>query len=299
MLNPEAKMLEDKKGYNCDVKASSFLRRGFLIFGKLFKRKKAEVWPKILVKGECKMTNELINALNLLKRKQWVDLTHTFGPESPHFAAFESAEFKTVFSHDDGFFAQTFKFPGQYGTHIDAPIHFVRNTRYLDELDLKELVLPLIVIDKSKEAAENHDFTLTTEDILQFEEEYGRIEVGTFVALRTDWSKRWPNKEAFNNKDAKGNNHAPGWSLEALRFLFEERKINAVGHETFDTDSSIDYLKNGALLGEYYVLERDTYQIELLKNLDQVPAKGAVIFNIVPKPEKASGFPVRSFAILP
>ncbi len=245
------------------------------------------------------MSNELINALNLLKGKQWVDLTHTFSPDSPHFAAFDSAEFNTVFSHDDGFFAQTFKFPGQYGTHIDAPIHFVRNTRYLDELELKELVLPLIVIDKSKEAEENHDFTLTVEDLLQFEAEHGRIEGGTFVALRTDWSKRWPNKEAFNNKDAEGNNHAPGWSLEALRFLFEEREIKAVGHETFDTDSSIDYLKNGALLGEYYVLERDTYQIELLKNLDQVPAKGAVIFNIVPKPEKASGFPVRSFAIIP
>lgn len=245
------------------------------------------------------MSNELIKAINLLKEKEWVDLTHTFGPESPHFFAFESAEFKTLFSHDDGFFAQRFSFPGQYGTHIDAPIHFVRDTRYLDELGLKELVLPLVVIDKSKEAEENHDFTLTVDDILKFEEEHGQIEAGTFVALRTDWSKRWSDHEAFNNKDAEGNNHAPGWGLDALKFLFKERYVKAVGHETFDTDSTVDYRKNNALLGEYYVLEQDTYQIELLKNLDKVPAKGAVIFNIVPKPEKASGFPVRSFAILP
>ena len=39
----------------------------------------------------------------------------------------------------------------QYGTHI-APIHFVENKRYLEDLDLKELVLPLIVLDFSKEA---------------------------------------------------------------------------------------------------------------------------------------------------
>ena len=45
--------------------------------------------------------------------------------------------------------------------HIDAPIHFVENKRYLEELDLKELVLPLIVLDFSKEAAENADFIVT------------------------------------------------------------------------------------------------------------------------------------------
>lgn len=244
-------------------------------------------------------TLETIEAIRLLKEKTWVDLSHPFGPESPHFSAFDDAKFDTLFNHDDGFFAQRFTFPGQYGTHLDAPIHFVRDARYLHELELKELVLPLVVIDKSKEAKADHDFTLGIADIEAFESEHGKIEEGTFVALRTDWSKRWPDKEAFDNKDEEGNSHAPGWSIEALKFLFEERGVQAVGHETFDTDSAIDYRKNGALLGEYYVLDQDTYQVELLANLDQLPAKGAVIFNIVPKAENASGFPVRSFAILP
>src|SRR5699024_7272780 len=245
------------------------------------------------------MGNELFQAVELLKSKEWVDLTHTFGPNSPHFSAFPDAEFETLFDHDDGFFAQSFKMSGQYGTHIDAPIHFVRDTRYLEELELKELVLPLVVIDQSEAAAVDPNFTLSVDDILEFEAQHGDIEPGTFVAMRTDWSKRWPDREAFNNADADGNNQIPGWGLDALKFLFEERDINAVGHETFDTDSAIDFRKNGALLGEYYVLKQDTFQVELLKNLDKLPPKGAVIFNIVPKPEKASGFPVRSFAILP
>lgn len=245
------------------------------------------------------MGNELFQAVELLKSKEWVDLTHTFGPNSPHFSAFPDAEFETLFDHDDGFFAQSFKMSGQYGTHIDAPIHFVRDTRYLEELELKELVLPLVVIDQSEAAAVDPNFTLSVDDILEFEAQHGDIEPGTFVALRTDWSKRWPDREAFNNEDADGNNQLPGWGLDALKFLFEERDIKAIGHETYDTDSAIDFRKNGALLGEYYVLEQDTFQVELLKNLDKLPPKGAVIFNIVPKPEKASGFPVRSFAILP
>lgn len=243
--------------------------------------------------------NDVLAALEVLKGKEWVDLTHTFGPDSPHFSAFQPAEIKTLFDHDDGFFAQQITIPTQYGTHIDAPIHFVRDTRYLDELGLKELVLPLVVLDFSKEAAEDADFTITPDDILSFEAEHGEIEAGTFVALRTDWSKRWPDKEKFDNKDADGNNRIPGWGLEALQFLFEERNIKAVGHETYDTDSAIDFQKYGELRGEYYVLDQDTYQIELMTNLDKLPAKGAVIFNIVPKPEKACGFPVRSFAILP
>lgn len=245
------------------------------------------------------MANELLSAIEVLKNKKWVDLTHTFGPDSPHFSAFPDAEFETLFDHDDGFFAQSFKFAGQYGTHIDAPIHFVRNTRFIDELELKELVLPLVVLDFSKEAAEDPNFTLTIDHLLAFEAAHGEIESGTFVALRTDWYKRWPDREAFNNPDADGDNQIPGWSFEALKFLFQKRHIKAVGHETFDTDSAIDFRKNGELLGEYYVLEQDTFQVELLKNLDKLPAKGAVIFNICPKPEKASGFPVRLFAVLP
>jgi len=246
------------------------------------------------------MSNTLMDIVHQLKEKKWVDLTHAFGPDSPHFSAFNAAEFKTLFNHSDGFFAQEFTVPGQYGTHIDAPIHFVPgDKRYVHELELKELVLPLVVIDKSSEAEADNDFTLYPEDILKFEKEHGEIESGTFVALRTDWSKRWPNQHDFDNKDADGNNHTPGWSKEALQFLFKERSIKAIGHETFDTDSAVDFQKNGALIGEYYVLEQDTYQIEVMANLDQLPAKGAVIFSIVPKAHGASGFPVRSFAILP
>ncbi|TFJ91767.1 cyclase family protein [Lentibacillus salicampi] len=246
------------------------------------------------------MSNKLIEVVNLLKEKEWVDLTHAFGPDSPHFSAFPSADFKTLFGHEDGFFAQQFSFAGQYGTHIDAPIHFVPgDKRYVHELDLQELVLPLVVIDKSEEAAADPDFTLNTDDILEFEKENGEIEAGSFVALRTDWSKRWPDQEAFDNKDEAGNSHAPGWSVEALQFLFEQRDIKAIGHETFDTDSALDFQKNGALIAEYFVLDQDTFQVEVMTNLDKIPAKGAVIFNIVPKAKGASGFPVRSFAILP
>ena len=97
-----------------------------------------------------------------------------------------------------------------------------------------------------------------------------RIEEGTFVvALRTDWSKRWPDIEQFKNRDADGNQHLPGWGLDALKFLIEERGVKSIGHETFDTDASVDTAKNGDIVGERYILGQDTFQLELLTNPDQ------------------------------
>ncbi len=49
------------------------------------------------------MNNELINAFNVIKAKKWVDLTHSFDKDSPHFFMFDSAEFKTLFGYPEGF----------------------------------------------------------------------------------------------------------------------------------------------------------------------------------------------------
>lgn len=246
------------------------------------------------------MTYPLWEQLQNLKTSTWVDLTHTFNAHSPHFSAFEGAQIETPFTvKNDGFFVQKWQLVTQYGTHIDAPIHFVNDTRYLHELDLQELVLPLIVLDFSKEVAHNHDFILTRQHIEQWEAHNGTIEPGTFVAFRSDWSKRWPDIKQFDNKDENGQQHLPGWGLDALKYLIETRHVKAIGHETFDTDASIDIVKNGDIVGERYILGQDTYQIELLNGLDQLPTRGAIIYHIPPKPEDAPGFPVRSFAILP
>ncbi len=221
------------------------------------------------------MTNyPLWDQLNQLKKSTWVDLTHTFDPEIPRFSDFEKGEVSTLFTvKEHGFYVQRWNIVTQYGTHIDAPIHFVENQRYLEELDLKELVLPLVVLDFSKEVAENPDFIVTREHLEQWEAENGQIE--------------------------DGNQHLPGWGLDALKFLIEERHIKSVGHETFDTDASIDIAKNGDIVGERYILGQDTFQVELLTNLDQLPTRGAVIYAISPKPKDAPGFPVRAFAIKP
>jgi len=205
---------------------------------------------------------------------------------------------ETLFTLKDGFYVQKFSVVGQYGTHIDAPIHFVEGGRWLDEIELKDLLLPLYIIDKSAEVATNNDYEITKQDILDFEKKYGEIIPESFVAFRSDWSKRWPNYDEIRNLDENEVQHTPGWSREALEFLIKERKVKAVGHETLDTDSGVSAAAEG-LVNEYYLLEQDIYQVEVLANLDQVPATGALISVAYPNWTEATGSPARVVAILP
>ena len=242
--------------------------------------------------------SDLLSLYQTLKSKKWVNLSHRIDEKSPHFPALPALEKKDLFTLKDGFHVQQFSVVGQYGTHIDAPIHFVEGGRWLEEIDLKDLLLPLFVIDKSAAVAENPNYILSKQDILDFEAEHGQILPESFVAFRTDWSKRWPDQDAMRNLDDNGVQQSPGWSREALEFLIKERQVKAVGHETFDTDAGIPAAEHG-LLNEYYLLEQDIYQVEVLANLDQVPATGALISISFPNWDTATGSPVRALAILP
>ncbi|MCS4487597.1 cyclase family protein [Streptococcus sciuri] len=240
----------------------------------------------------------LREAFERFKKAKVVDLTHSINENSPHFPALPPLEKKDVFTLKDGFHVQQFSFVGQYGTHIDAPIHFVAGGKWLDELPLDNLFLPLYVIDLSQEVAKNPNYELKIADILAFEEKYGEIEPNAFVAFRSDWSKRWPSQEQFRNLNSKGEQETPGWSFEALEFLIKERQVAAVGHETLDTDSGQTVAKNGALLNEYYLLEQGIYQIEVLAHLDQVPSTGSFIHISYPHFERATGSPARVLAYI-
>src|SRR5215212_5029051 len=240
-----------------------------------------------------------------LSQKKFVDLTHEFRPGIPHWPGFPDEARRTVYWYDKrpdtmgaGFYAQVFTHVGQWGTHVDPPAHFIKGKRTVDQIDVKEMLLPLVVVDVHEEVARNPDYTLTMERLKKWEEMHGTIPPGAFVAMRTDWSKRWPDAARMKNADDKGIAHYPGWSMPALKFLYEERKITSSGHETTDTDPGLATTKADYSL-ESYILSTDHYQIELLTNLDQVPEAGAIAVVSFPKPKDGSGFPARVFAILP
>lgn len=264
----------------------------------------ASPW-RMLADDKAEAQPSLLQIQKILAGKRFVDLTHAFAPGIPHWPGFPDERRETIYWYEkgggalgEGFFAETFTHVGQWGTHVDPPAHFIRGLRTVDQIPLQEMILPLVVIDVHADAARNPDYTLSLERVKKWETDHGAIPAGAFVAMRTDWAKRWPDSAAMANKDDAGVAHYPGWTMAALKYLYEDRKITASGHETTDTDPGIATTKGDFSL-EKYILSTNHYQIELLANLDEVPETGALVVVSFPKPKGGSGFPARVFAICP
>lgn len=241
-----------------------------------------------------------------LRAHRFIDLTHGFSPDTPHSPDFGPAGFRRLYAYGDnlggrpaGFMSHEYRFAGQYGTHVDPPGHFHEGGAMLDAIPVSEMVLPLVVLDIRGAVAADPDACATRADVAAWEARHGRIPDGAFVALRSGWSRRWPDQDRMLNKDGAGVRHSPGWSLDVLRLVFEERGALACGHETIDTDPglALSLTGNGAL--ERYVLESGRWQIELMAGLEDVPEAGAIVVASWPKPLGGSGFPARVFAIVP
>jgi kynurenine formamidase len=210
-----------------------------------------------------------------------------FGPAT--FSAAADPETGRPYSIEkDGFRAFFYSMVGQYGTHVDPPAHFDPKGKTMDQIPLKQMILPLVVFDMTPMLKADPDHALSVDDIKAWERIHGRVPAGSFAALRTDMSKDWDaNQQRFKRA------LFPAWSLDALRFLYEQRGIVANGHESMDTDATDD------LRSEAWVLRHGHWQIEVMANLDKVPATGALIVVTWPKPARGLGFPARAFAILP
>ena len=246
---------------------------------------------------------KLWDILTEMKKYRWVELSHSMNNESPYWAGIPEGSVelsKTVFDWGNPMLEcliQTFKFPGQFGTHIDFPGHFAHEGVLSEAFGVKDGVFPLCVIDLTEKVAKDPCYVATSADIKEYEAQYGPIPDGAFVALRTDWSKRWPDMDALSGIAEDGSENFPGWSLDALKYIYEGRNAAANGHETLDTDASREAAAAEDLACERYVLEQGKLQVEVLCNLDQVPAAGAVIFVAWPRIEGATGLPVRVWAL--
>jgi kynurenine formamidase len=257
----------------------------------------AQTLPSAALAQAGSQGNSLAEAYRIIASKQFVDLTHSFGPLTPAWKGFGPATFSAASDpatgrpytiEKDGFRVFFYSMVGQYGTHVDPPAHFDPGGKTMDQIPLKQMILPLVVFDMTPMLKTDPNHALSVEDVKAWEHSHGRVPAGSFAAVRTDMYKDWDtNQERFKRAPF------PAWSLDAIRFLYEQRGIVANGHESMDTDATDD------LKSEAWVLKHGHWQIEVMANLDKVPATGALIVVTWPKPEHGLGFPARAFAILP
>ena len=79
--------------------------------------------------------NAIVDALGVLKAGRIVDLTHLVHPGIQRFGPFPAMRIETRYTvAESGFHVEQVSFVTQYGTHVDAPEHFVEGRRTLERI---------------------------------------------------------------------------------------------------------------------------------------------------------------------
>lgn len=179
------------------------------------------------------------------------------------------------------------------GTHMDAPLHFLRDKWSIDEIPITHFInRPLVVVDISNKVTKNRDYELLEEDLLAWEMENGEIPEGSVMLIRTGYSRFYHNRGQYMGTTTNliQNLHYPGIGPEAALWIVKNRLVVGVGIDTL----SIDPGAGLGFLAHRTLLERNMYLIENINtNIEKLPAIGALI-SVFPLPlQGASGSPCR------
>jgi kynurenine formamidase len=253
--------------------------------------------------------SQLIDGLNQGSLRV-VDLTAPLGPATPViglpdiFAPSPGVTIELISKYDErgpAWYWNTLRFGEHTGTHFDAPIHWTTGKdlpeNACDTIPAGRFVGAACVIDVTKDVASDPDFLLTPARIDGWEGEHGRIPAGSWVLLRTGWSRR-RDPAAFLNVSADGP-HSPGFDARASKLLAHERDVLGVGVETIGTDAGQAGRFDPPFPNHAIMHGAGKYGLASLCNLDQLPPTGAIVIAAPLKIVGGSGSPVRVVAITP
>jgi kynurenine formamidase len=230
-------------------------------------------------------------------KTQLVDLTHALNSRNPYWPGpgYEPFKFEIFATLEkDGVLSGKFSMDEHTGTHLDAPNHFVAGQASIDQIPLKQLFGPAVVVDVRNKVTSNADYQLSTSDLMMYEQVHGRIPDNAVVFMYTGWDDRWPDYDRYKNADNNKVLHFPGFSAEVAKFLVEERNIAGIGIDTL----SVDYGMSKDFMVHHICLGKGKYHLENVANLASLPAAGAWTIIAPIKIENGTGGPTRIIGLL-
>lgn len=203
-----------------------------------------------------------------------VDLTHPIRPDIPTWPGDPPVQFETAATvQRDGYFLRRFSMGEHSGTHISTASAFADEGPGPESIPPEALIAPAVVLDSRASVGWNPDYTLTVDDLAEWERRHGRIAAGSIALLLTGWHRYWDEPERFINLGADGLMHTPGFAPDAVSFLLNERGVAGIGTDTHGVDAGRDRgLKASRVAAGNGVLV-----LECLNNLDRLPATRATL----------------------
>ncbi len=235
---------------------------------------------------------------------EWIDLTHEYSSDSVYWPTAEGFELKTVFKgmNDKGYFYSAYNYSADEhgGTHIDAPVHFYKEGKTIEQIPFERFIGAAIVIDVKAKAGADRDYQVGVADFTEWEKEHGKIPDDCIVLLNTGYAKYYPERIKYMGTDKRGEEalpelHFPGLDPKAALWLAENRKISIIGLDT----PSIDYGQSTMFESHRNLFKNNILAIENVANVDKLPVTGATVLAFPMKIKGASGAPIRMAAFLP
>ena len=207
----------------------------------------------------------------------------------------EQTTMDTRENDETGFRKCIFQLACDVGTHIDAPSHWFIKGRDISELSVEELTAPGVVIDVTEKVQENACYTLTVQDLKDWEAKYGKIPSKSFVCMKTGWSERFHDHKLYMGLDDDNKMHYPGFSEELATYLISECDIVGIGIDT----ASLDAAESGKPRYPVHniVLGADKYQIENMV-LTGVPESDVTFISLPIKVKNAPECEARVIAVV-
>ncbi len=256
----------------------------------------------LMVSVSCTQTT--IDPAKLLASGRWIDLTWDFDANTVYWPTNMPFKHDTVFYgiNAKGYFYSSFKYSAEEhgGTHFDAPLHFARGGRSIEQITPNELTGPVIVVDVSAQATKNRDYLINRDDFLQWEKANRVVQDQSIILLHTGYGKYWDDHEKYTGTVKSGATgvaelHFPGLDPEAAAWLVKERKIKAVGIDT----PSIDFGQSRDFQTHRFLCANNITAYENIAHLEQVPGKGAYLVAAPMKIKGGSGSPLRLLVWVP
>lgn len=220
-----------------------------------------------------------------------IDLTHVLSSDIPNWEGRPEFNCQVCIDYKQcprgmPFRVQSMHMDAGSGTHIDVPAHYIPGGKTVEQIEIENLYSPLVVIDITSQAHEA--YSMTVQDIIDYENRYGQIPEKACVMVYTGWSKKWSDPVAYRN-----NVMYPAVTVEAAQLLLE-RNITSLGIDTLAPDRPSDGFPVHEVL-----FEKDKYIIENVANLDKVPAQGAYVMVMPMNVAGATEAAARVIALLP
>ena len=175
------------------------------------------------------------------------------------------------------------------GTHLDAPRHFIKNGRTVEQIPLSTLVGKSLLLNFSK----LNNSTEISKELLKKKifEIVKTEEIPKILTLRFDWTDKYYKTKKFYTKH-------PFLSSEACEWLVK-KKINTLAMDTPQPDNPKNCMGTiNDAINHKILLKKNITIVEYLTNLKKIKSN---IFTIVISPLKIKGLdgcPIRCFAIV-